>query len=245
MSKRLLNRQVSLLDYLTSGAAIFGGGGGALDHALGEIDPGLLRLEARFSHEKRMEKIAAVFPKTFELLADNRAAMVQEFVEACPPFAIGRIENAQQFCDFLAARWRHTPLEPRYLLDVAACELACAKARVGAEDRQLVAENVDRDAVPESIRRHPGVVLVRCAHDIRPIFEGGSGQSDLPARDISLAIATPPGTNQPVVFELLPVAFDVLAALDDWTDPAAFGATPELASLIRDLAEHGLVETHR
>src|SRR2546422_154417 len=70
MANRLLDRQVSLLEYLTSGQAIFGDRAEpTLDQPLQEIDRGLLHLEARFSHEKRMEKIVAVFPKTFEVLS--------------------------------------------------------------------------------------------------------------------------------------------------------------------------------
>ena len=38
------------------------------------IDRGMLHLEARFSHEKRMEKIAAVFPVTFALIGAGRTA---------------------------------------------------------------------------------------------------------------------------------------------------------------------------
>ena len=83
-SKRLLQRQVSLLRYLTSGGAIFGDGG-PLDPDLRGVDGTLLRMEARFSHEKRMEKIAAVFPRTFDLLGSEREALIREFVDACPP----------------------------------------------------------------------------------------------------------------------------------------------------------------
>jgi len=32
------------------------------------------------------------------------------------------------------------------------------------------------------------------------------------------------------------------SSVDDWTDRSALGATPEVDALIRDLAEHGLVE---
>jgi hypothetical protein len=38
------------------------------------------------------------------------------------------------------------------------------------------------------------------------------------------------------------VIFDLLAALDDWTDPAELGATAELKEVIHELAEHGLLE---
>ncbi|MBV9627547.1 MAG: hypothetical protein JO230_05550, partial [Xanthobacteraceae bacterium] len=59
MAARLLDRQHSLLAYLTSGEAIFGDQHQKpAEPSLRGIDPGLLHLEARFSHEKRMEKIA-------------------------------------------------------------------------------------------------------------------------------------------------------------------------------------------
>src|SRR5271167_1024909 len=96
----LLDRQVRLLKYLTSSSAIFGEEGDSpLDQALRGIDRRLLRLEARFSHEKRMEKIVTVFSKTLHLLGANRATIVHEFVDACPPTDITRLENARQFYD--------------------------------------------------------------------------------------------------------------------------------------------------
>ena len=113
MAKRLLDRQISLLDYLTSGAAIFGDKRRApLDPALQGLDVGLLRLEARFSYEKRMEKIVAVFRHTFELLASEQSAIVREFVRTCPPADIGHLTNAREFHDFLSARWRRRRPKP-------------------------------------------------------------------------------------------------------------------------------------
>jgi hypothetical protein len=200
----------------------------------------MLHLEARFSHEKRMEKIIAVFPQTFRLLG---AAIVREFVEAHPPTSIARLDNASQFYDFLCARWRHQPSEPPYLRDVAACEFACAKARVGAEARvsePTMSEHAPRDG----IRRHPNVILLRCAYDIRPIFETGPEAAAPVERDTPLAIAMPPDAVHPKVFELLAFVYDVLAVLDDWTDRSTLGATPEVDALVRDLAQHGLVEVH-
>jgi hypothetical protein len=231
-----------LLEYLTSGGAIFGGAGDeSLNPALQKFDRGLLRLEACFSHEKRMEKISAVFSRTFQLLGADRDAIVREFVEACPPIDITRVENARQFYDFLCARWKHGPVKPPYLGDVAACEFACAKARVSAEARELE-PGWDEPTQGGSIRRHPDVILLRCAYDVRPIFEGGLSDAVPIQRDTMLVIAMPPDAEHPKVFELLSPAFDVLAALDDWTDRFALGPAPELDELICDLAEHGLVE---
>src|SRR4051794_29296384 len=115
MVDRLLDRQISLLEYLTSSNAIFGN---RIDSALDLADDladwassrALLDLEARFSYEKRMHKITAVFPRTFELLGEHRAEIVREFVRACPPTDIDRLDNARQFRAFLLAREREPTL---------------------------------------------------------------------------------------------------------------------------------------
>ena len=130
MASSLLNRQVGLLTYLTSGDAIFDDvGASALVPGLHGFDLRLLNLEARFSHEKRMEKIAGVFSLTLELLGAEQAQVVRIFAERCPSVSIGRIENARQFHAFLSGLWRfHSPVLP-YLPDLAACELAFAEVR--------------------------------------------------------------------------------------------------------------------
>jgi hypothetical protein len=242
MSTRLLDRQVSLLDYLTSSGAVFGGSADeSINPALQGIDRGLLRLEACFSHEKRMEKIIAVFPRTFQILGANDARIVREFVEVCPPIDISRVENARQFYNFLCTRWRHEPPDPAYLADVAACEFAFAQARVGVEAGESEPA-ADVSAPRASIRRHPGVGLLRCAYNVRPIFEGSTDEAALVRRDTTLAIAIPPDAEHPKIFELPSPVFDVLAALDDWTERRSLGSAPELDQLIGDLAEHGLVQ---
>src|SRR5262245_37134448 len=174
----LLDRQLSLLEYLTSRDAIFGGKPDApLGQALQGMNLGLLRLEACFSHEKRMEKVVAVFPRTFELLAADQDAIVRDFVAVCPPVDITRLENARQFHEFLRARWRRDGAKPLHLPDVAACEFAFALARVAAGDANAAGGN------PGDIRRHPGAVLLRCAYNIRPIFESSSVEMALIKRD--------------------------------------------------------------
>src|SRR5882724_9124668 len=136
MARRLFDRQVSLLDYLTSGTAIFGDKSDtSLDRFLEGFDRDMLRLEACFSYRKRMEKILAAFPKTFELLGSRQDSIVREFVETCPPVDISRLVNARQFHDFLFAGWQRERPQPPYLRDVAACELACAEVRVDVGER--------------------------------------------------------------------------------------------------------------
>jgi hypothetical protein len=280
MAKRLLDRQVSLLHYLTSSGAIFGDQRNVqLDPALRGIDRALLRIEARFSHDKRMEKIVAVFPRTFALLGAGRETLVRDFVDACPPADISRLENARAFHAFLCGRWRHEPPTPPYLCDVAACELACASARGAAEGRAAAADEGGRalehfsekwtpvfrrkcdqlkklgrvsDSIQSKrtlarahIRRHPGVVLLRSAYDIRPIFEDNSAAATPLERDTRLAITLPSGGDAPSVLELAPEVFDLLAAIEQWTTPSAFDLVSEAAELIADLVQAGLIEVRR
>jgi hypothetical protein len=245
MAKRLLDRQASLLAYLTSDAAIFGHeAGAARDPALRGIDPSLLHLEARFSHEKRMEKIVAAFPRTVEILGDRKAALFRQFAQACPPIDISRLVNAGQFCEFLRAREQRKCLPP-YLGEVAACELACLKVRPAIEERDDGARMDNGKRSRRAIRRSPGIALLRCEYDIRPIFERASSKVDPERRDTPLAVAARSGLADPQIFEVMPVVFELLTALDDWTDPAAFGDTPEVDALIAELLAHGLIEAHR
>jgi hypothetical protein len=225
---------------LTSGDAIFRDGrdgrDGRLDPALQGINRALLDVEARFSYEKRMEKIAAIFPKTFALLGTDRDAIVREFVEACPPVDISRIENARQFRDFLTVRWQHQSPTPRYLPDVTACELAVARVRIDG-DGGLTANAGRTDAGAPGIRRKPGVVLHRTRFDIRPIFESSGAGASPVERQVPLAIALHAG--EPRIFELTPDVFALLAALDGWV---AVDELPNAESLIADLVEAGLLE---
>jgi hypothetical protein len=242
MPASLLQRQIDLLEYLTSADAIFGESADApfVPHLEG-FDLAPLHLEARFSHEKRMEKIVAAFPRTFELLGDDQGTVVREFVTACPSVDIRRIENARQFYDFVCVRWEAKPPQPPYLRDVAACELAMAGLRIKhkAPPSQPVAA---RRAI--RFRRNRDAVFLACAYDIRPIFEGGSG--DAPQRrDVMLAILVPPRTGQPAIFEVPPPVYGLLVELDSWTDRAALGGMEGLDELITDLAEHGLLEVIR
>jgi hypothetical protein len=238
MSNRLLDRQVRLLEFLTSGAAIFDDRDGApVDRALDGIDCGLLRLEARFSFQKRMEKIAAVFPRTFEMIEGHSDAIIREFVVSWPPRDIGRLENARQFYDFLCGDCRYVAVLPPHLRDVAACELALAQVRTCEPTHDTKRKN----ALQSAVRRAPGAVLLRCVYDVRPIFEGASGTEPV-GRETLLGVAMPIGAGEPRIFELLSPVFDLLSVMDEWTDPAALVAAPKLNELILDLSACGLIE---
>jgi hypothetical protein len=239
MARRLLDRQASLIEHLTSGATIFGDRSGAIAPALRQMARGPLRLEARFSFDKRMEKITAAFPRTFRLLEDQREEFMRKFADACPPVDITRIANVRQFHAFLSARWRRKRPKVPYLPDVANCELACAEVRARIDLRPD--DSMIRPLRPRRrVRRHPGAVLLRCRFDIRSIFEDGAAGEAPTRRDTRLVVHMPAGIDNPRVFEIERVAFDVLSALDGWVDAAELGQA--LEPLVRELAEHALIE---
>lgn len=238
----LLQRQIALLDYLTSGTAI---SKATDDHSLPPLlqgtNPALLALEARFSHEKRIEKIAGILPQTFDRLGDARASLLQRFADSCPSFTIGRIENARQFCDFLSASERRDDLPFAYLPDLAALELALATLRAKQDEGEQPC-NIDppprRLADKKRIRRAQDVMLLHCAYDIRAVLEMDS--SAPPARkDTRLVIAKPTESEEPIIFDVPAPIFALLATLDQWTEPPA-GA--EATAFLAELADCGVLE---
>jgi hypothetical protein len=234
MPQRLLDRQTRLLDYLTD-PAVIDGSASAPRGALRGIPAGLLRLEARFSHDKRLEKITASFPRTFALLGPRGAAIVRGFAAACPPASILRIDNVREFHAFLQRAWHGRRVRPAHLRDVAACERACAEIRSLADDAPAAPATV---AAP-GVRRRPDVALLRCAYDIRAVFEAGAG-SPAPRRRTWLAIATRDGA--PHVHEVPRAVFDLLDGLGQPIPREAFGDSPAARQLLGDLAERGLIE---
>jgi hypothetical protein len=245
VAKDLFDRQTRLLEYLTSGAAIFGKENNApLDPALHGINLDQLYLEASLSHEKRIGKIFAVFPRTFELMAEYRTVILHEFAIACPPEHIGVIENARQFCGFLCSRQEREPTQAPYLHEVAACELALAEVRVTVQNRRQVIDGT-RSVAPGSIRQRPGIVLLRCAYDIQPIFASAAAGGRPSKRDTPLAIVMMPGTQHARVFEVAPAVFDLLLAIRDWSACAELGDAADLEGVIGELVACGLVEVHR
>jgi hypothetical protein len=246
MPKQLLDRQHSLLEYLTSSPAIFGDDSSpTTDPLLRGIDPELLHLEARFSHEKRMDKIRGVFSLTFAQLGGNRTTIERSFAETCQPTSIGRLENARQFYVFVTQYWHRETPKPRYLPDLAACEFAIAEARgraIGADPAGGVVLGQRATARRGPIRRGAGVVLLRCAYDVRGMFDIQANMSAPASRDVALAVVIPPGMTEPELFGLDPAVFDLLAALDTWTTRSLFGRARRSARLISSLVGCGLLE---
>ena len=98
MTNSLLDRQTSLLEYLSSTAVIFGDQADApVDAALQGIDRGVLRLLARFACNKRIERIIAVFPRTFEIVGAEQRSILREFVEISRLTNKSTLANVREF----------------------------------------------------------------------------------------------------------------------------------------------------
>jgi len=242
MASRLLLRQISLLRYLSSAAAMFGDQSKApVDRALRGIDPAALRLQARFACNKRLERIAAVFPRTLEILANDRTLILREFVEAIPPTSKSTLANAREFHAFLMLRWEYEAPRPLYLPDVASCELAMTEVRNVVKDHERVTKDVSKRA-GNCIKRRRSVVVLSCAFDVRPIFDSGSSNIVAPKRKTSIAVTLTAGSREVRLVKVPTNAGDALMLLDDWTHARVLDAFGERDYLLRLLAAQELIE---
>ena len=144
-----------------------------------------------------------------------------------------------QFLDFLDDRWRSEPPEPPFLPDIARLELALAGARIhGGAVPDLPAG----DPAP-SVRRHAAVSLLRCGHDVRPLFDDSTDDAEPAPREVFLVVGLSPNDEEPQVLEVAPALFDLLQALDDWTPVADFvaAAGDDAAPLLDEFVARGLL----
>jgi hypothetical protein len=243
MANRLLDQQTSLLEYLSSAAAIFGDQADApVDPALQGIDRGVLRLVARFACNKRIERIIAVFPRTFEIIGAVQRLILRQFVEVSRPATKSTLANAREFHEFLSVYWQCEPPQPAYLPDVAACELAMAEVRDVVEDHEGPATKGSSDGPKRGIRHRRSVVPLRCAYDIRPIFDAAPRQAVPPKRDTSFVVTLAADFRDVRIVEVAPVLVDALALLNDWVDPSTLDTLGDRENLISHLAAHELIE---
>ena len=131
---------------------------------------------------------------------------------------------------------------PAYLADVAACELAMTVVRDVIEDHEEPAKKGKSEAPKRAIRRRRSVVPLRCAYDIRSIFDAGSGKVVPPKRDTSLVVTLPAGFRDVRIVEVAPVVVDALTLLDNWTDPSMLDDFGDLDDLVGHLAVHGFID---
>jgi hypothetical protein len=242
MTNRLLDRQASLIDYLTSAAVLFGDEVNLrTDPALHGIDRGLLRLEARFCCNRRIKKIIGDFPRTFEILSTDKDPVLRAFIETNQQTNIGSLVSASQFYQFLLAYWRREPPKVPYLRDVAACEFSMVK--VCNMDGDLEKSKIDQsDGAKPAIRRYRAAVPLRCDHDVRLIFERGFEEIALPKCESLLVVKLQAGAHNAQILEVSPIVFDLLIRLERWTDPETLGAFENLEEWVRRLVAQELVE---
>jgi hypothetical protein len=124
------------------------------------------------------------------------------------------------------------------MCDVAAFEIACAKVDA---DPPRESDGMTGTVHSGSIRRCPSVMLLRCAYDVRPIFEPGPAKAVPVKRDTLLVVAMPRGAEGAQVYEVIAAIFDLLAALDGWIDLNGMDADPDFAKLLANLAARGLI----
>ena len=231
----LIERQRALLVFLTNPRA-------ARDAvALAGLDSNRLRLVRDLSVEKRLDKIRASFPITLNRLDQPLDALCADFAAEFPPYDIGRAENAQQFAAYLVGLWERTPPYHAYLPDVVKIELAMTLARRAFND---TAAEPPRNARP-AVRRTPSTQLLRCDHDVRPLFGPSPGAGKPTPREVWLAVLPPaPGEESasvtPRVLEISAELHAALLALTEWqpydgTDPLGIGAPPEIAERLIDV----------
>jgi hypothetical protein len=239
MSSSLFDRQRQLVEHLTSGGAIFGEGN-LFGDAFG-FHSGILHLEAKFSHRKRMEKIEGVLPRSLALLGAGRDAIVRAFVQKCAPTSIGYLDNARQFADFLGDCWREEPREPGYLPDLAAFEVAYAAIQHKREVQTHAAPQ------PGAIRRHPALALLRTEHDITAALEASPAEFPAVAerRETYFALMMPEGESAPVAQKISDELFRFLELLDHFISAEEFAEVPEMDAITGRLAERGYIEVYR
>ena len=101
----------------------------ALDPDLQGMDIAHLRLEAEFSHSKRIGRIRETFARTASMYGSRFTGVLREFAVACPPRTYERYPDARDFFDWLEVRCAGDPSVPAWTADVARIEIALARAR--------------------------------------------------------------------------------------------------------------------
>ena len=201
MANRLLDRQVSLLEHLTSGAAIFGGGRDASADRPARASMAACFISRRASPTRSAWRRSSGCCRARSICWGRAGPDHPRFrrglpagehrpARQCAPISrlsLGAVGGASRPSRRICPTW------PRR-----------ARLRRGPQPARA-----GRTSTPQwrarrfgAIRRHPSVVLLRCAYDIRPILEGRAACSRRrPTRDL-LAVAMPPGADDPLVSEL-------------------------------------------
>ena len=244
--QRLIDRQTALLRHMTSEAFIFGTHdleSATRDPELAGVDVGRLRLEAEFSYSKRMKRIRQTFARTAALLGRRFSQVTRDFASVSPPETHQRYLDAKRFFDRFKERWARDPSVPGWALDVAAIELTLAQARTlhpSAMEKETWA-SCPRLSSGSWYRIHPCVLLLRCRHDVRPLFEPDRPGDAVTERPTHMAVLAQPGRRRPMVMEVAPDAFMLLELSSDWL-PLEETQPPNHSAA--DRTRHGALVSH-
>jgi len=227
---------------LTSPALIFGTSdleSAARDPELQGMDVGRLRLEAEFSHNKRMARIRQTFERTATLLGHGFSALARDYAAACPPLTYERYPDAERFFERFLAPGSHEPPRPPWAADVAAVELALARARtLRPADMEGEALAARPQAPGFWYRTHPCACLVKGRHDVRALFEPARSREPVTERPVLMVVLAVRARRRPKVLELAPDAFTLLESSREWR--ALTPATDPPGDLVKQLAAQGL-----
>jgi len=250
--QRLIDRQTMLLRHMTSAAFIFGTGeleSAVRDPNLKGMDLGRLRLEAEFSYNKRVSKLRRTFERTAGLLGHEFSTITREYASAHRPETYQRYPDAKSFFEYFLRNWACRPTTPAWAADVAAVELALARARTL---RPAAMEDEALAGCPEEpgstwYRAHPCALLVSCAHDVRPLFEPTRSEA-VEWGGVHVAVLAARRRRRPLVMEVTPEAFTLMQRSAEWTEldprPVSDGPGAVHKALVDHLARQGLVLVH-
>jgi hypothetical protein len=234
----LHERQHNVLAYLTNPRKF---DGDPAELGLEGMDLDRLRLMGTMSLGKRIDKIHSALPRTFEYLANDSSLSISEFASQYPPLSATRADNAIQFIDYLHGVWCEEPVDPAFLPDLVALELAMAIATaVEPEDPET-----DRTRTPRgSLRLPPGTQLLRCRFDIRPLFDNSVERRAPIERNLCLVVVMPADAQQPRVFEVKPDAYAMLKRirLAEANNSTAGCASGVSRRLVDDLIQREILE---
>ena len=239
-----------LLRHMTSAAFMFGTEGlesAARDPNLKGMDLGRLRLEAEFSYNKRLGKLRQTFERTAGLLGQGFLTITREYASAHRPETYQRYPDAKSFFEYFLRNWARKRSTPAWAADVAAVELALARARTlrpeAMEDEALA--GCPQEPGATWYRTHPCALLVSCGHDVSPVFEPARSGEAVVERHVHVAVLAPRRRRRPLVMEVAPEAIELMERSTEWTrlesEPAADGTALADKALIDHLAGQGLV----
>lgn len=248
--QRLIDRQTMLLRHMTSAAFMFGTeelASAARDPALAGMDLGRLRLEAEFSHSKRMKKLRGTFERTADLLGHGFSEVTKDYASVHPPKTYQRYPDAESFFEYFLEHWAHKASTPAWAADVAAVELALSRARTlrpAAMETEALAK-CPKEPGSSWRRTHPCTLLVQCTYDVRPLFEPARSGEAVTQRQVHIAVLAARGRRRPLVMEAVPEAVALMERSAEWTPlepkPGSKGAAAANTVLVEHLAGQGLM----